>query len=979
MKDMVVALNAAAPTVFCVMDYFTFDGYLALRQYLKRADAVSLEKIVFPGIELRVESPTDFRLNIHCIFSDETTDQELRDFKSALRVRVTNAALSDEALANFARGLGEDDAREHGTTRADIKDSEQTALRVGFETAEVTKQSLFDAVRALGPEKCLVLIPWDTYGGLKELKWRDHPAAASEFMQTANIFESRDPLWISCFLGIKSDANSAFLPNFQHALGGHPKPVVAGSDAHRFSSYGKFPSGKVTWIKADPNFRGLLQILCEPAERTYIGEEPPKLEHVRTNPTKYIEGIRIGKQVTSRVSARWFESDLKLNPGLVAIIGNKGNGKSALADVLGLIANTKQHAHFSFLSRERFRNPRSALAAAFEGTVHWKDGTSLNHVLSDDPDPSAVERAKYLPQGYLEQLCNESSLERGGEFERELKKVIFAHLQESERAGLESLDELLETQSKELFERIAGHKTVIGSINIVIADYERKLSDAYRAELLEKQKQLNLELEAHEKVKPKEVIKPTSNTPELEKIAKELEELREKLKGSEAGLRKLVDEDKDLVKKHQSASKLLERLKNLDIEYQRFVAGSKDEFAALSVPPETVASLTLNSEPIESIRLAIQNRRFEIARSLDANVNGSAAWLVEATRGAISAAQSKLDAPGRAYAKYLADVAAWSKRQAEIQGTADIPNTLASIEARLAELVDLPRKLKDLEKERLRASLSIFNALRSIAERYRTAFGAVQTLVDSNEIVREEFRLEFKVEVQQQGFASTFFEAISQGNIGTFYGVSEGQATLDDLIKRNSFGSTLGVARWLRDIHKAVKCDLRQAERPRISVASLLKKGWTISEFYDWLFDLDYLRPTYSLTLGGKELSQLSPGERGTLLLVFYLLVDRQDLPVIIDQPEENLDNHTVYRLLVPVIREAKRHRQIVIVTHNANLAVVCDAEQIIHARLERSQGNLLVYDAGSIEAADINRRALDVLEGTRPAFNNRRAKYFAD
>jgi predicted ATPase len=114
-------------------------------------------------------------------------------------------------------------------------------------------------------------------------------------------------------------------------------------------------------------------------------------------------------------------------------------------------------------------------------------------------------------------------------------------------------------------------------------------------------------------------------------------------------------------------------------------------------------------------------------------------------------------------------------------------------------------------------------------------------------------------------------------------------------------------------------------------------------------------------------------------LLVFYLLVDRQDLPVVIDQPEENLDNHTVYRLLVPVIREAKKHRQIVVVTHNANLAVVCDAEQIVHARLERDRNNLLVYDSGSIEAAGINRSALNVLEGTRPAFDNRSAKYFAE
>jgi ABC-type lipoprotein export system ATPase subunit len=74
--------------------------------------------------------------------------------------------------------------------------------------------------------------------------------------------------------------------------------------------------------------------------------------------------------------------------------------------------------------------------------------------------------------------------------------------------------------------------------------------------------------------------------------------------------------------------------------------------------------------------------------------------------------------------------------------------------------------------------------------------------------------------------------------------------------------------------------------------------------------------------LGSVELERLSPGQRGALLLIFYLLVDRDRIPIILDQPEENLDNETVYNLLVGVITRAKQHRQVVMVTHNANLAV---------------------------------------------------------
>lgn len=98
--------------------------------------------------------------------------------------------------------------------------------------------------------------------------------------------------------------------------------------------------------------------------------------------------------------------------------------------------------------------------------------------------------------------------------------------------------------------------------------------------------------------------------------------------------------------------------------------------------------------------------------------------------------------------------------------------------------------------------------------------------------------------------------------------------------------------------------------------------------------------------------------------------------PIVLDQPEENLDNETVVSLLVPVLNEAKKTRQIVMVTHNPNLAVVCDAEQIVHATFDRKSFSTLSYRSGSIEDGIINRVVVDVLEGTKVAFNNRGQKY---
>ncbi|MBN1089276.1 hypothetical protein [Pantoea sp. 1B4] len=63
-------------------------------------------------------------------------------------------------------------------------------------------------------------------------------------------------------------------------------------------------------------------------------------------------------------------------------------------------------------------------------------------------------------------------------------------------------------------------------------------------------------------------------------------------------------------------------------------------------------------------------------------------------------------------------------------------------------------------------------------------------------------------------------------------------------------------------------------------------------------------------------------------------------------------------------------------VTHNPNLAVVCDAEQIIHCELDRKNGHNITYTSGAIECNVINNKVVNVLEGTMPAFDNRRAKY---
>jgi len=175
----------------------------------------------------------------------------------------------------------------------------------------------------------------------------------------------------------------------------------------------------------------------------------------------------------------------------------------------------------------------------------------------------------------------------------------------------------------------------------------------------------------------------------------------------------------------------------------------------------------------------------------------------------------------------------------------------------------------------------------------------------------------------------------------------------------------------------SLEMDRRDPKERPVKLTSLLKKNIKKEALYNFLYSLEYLEPKYMLKLAGKELLRLSPGERGVLLLIFYLLVDKEDCPLIIDQPEDNLDNQSVFELVAPCIREARLRRQLFIVTHNPNLAVVCDAEQVIAASIDKANKERVEYISGAIENPLINRRIIDVLEGTKPAFKKRESKYF--
>lgn len=281
-----------------------------------------------------------------------------------------------------------------------------------------------------------------------------------------------------------------------------------------------------------------------------------------------------------------------------------------------------------------------------------------------------------------------------------------------------------------------------------------------------------------------------------------------------------------------------------------------------------------------------------------------------------------------------------------------------------------------MKSQRAELVLDIFRAKEALLADYRKLYSPVQEFIERHPISRQHGALQFSASIAVDGLVEGFLDIIHQGRRGSFQGEQEGRDRLREIVSGSDFCSETGILTFLATMQEHLEHDKQDGGDKAVLLRTQLRQHVSPEDLYAFLYGLSYLKPRFELRWQGKPLDQLSPGERGNLLLIFYLLIDKRDVPLIIDQPEENLDNQTIATMLVPAIKEAKERRQIIIVTHNPNLAVVCDADQIIHSRLDKTDGNRVTYTTGAIENPVITQLIVDVLEGTKPAFDLRDAKY---
>jgi len=252
----------------------------------------------------------------------------------------------------------------------------------------------------------------------------------------------------------------------------------------------------------------------------------------------------------------------------------------------------------------------------------------------------------------------------------------------------------------------------------------------------------------------------------------------------------------------------------------------------------------------------------------------------------------------------------------------------------------------------------------------RTEFQALQKAAKG---VSKELELRIRVTVRFSGNRAPLEALLKKRVGGRLSETIQALADESDLSLQELAGTARDGAEALARRYKLAPA---QAERVAGAAADILME----------IEELD-LRPTTQIELNvatdgepaqWQPLDDLSTGQKATAVLL--LLLHESSAPLVIDQPEDDLDNRFISEVVVPRMREEKRRRQFVFSTHNANIPVLGDAELILGLRAsgEGGQGHAEIPDehVGSIDSEPVRELVEELLEGGREAFEMRRRKY---
>lgn len=677
------------------------------------------------------------------------------------------------------------------------------------------------------------------------------------------------------------------------------KPLIICSDSHDPRNYR--PSHKL-WIKSDPTFNGLKQIIYEPDERVCISDNRPQ----EKAPYHIIDSITISDDLFQK-------EQIVFNKNLTCIIGGKSTGKSILLHNLARSIDPDQVRENSDISLGQCKNDKGKKALTLE-----IDSSKLN-VMWGNGKSGESQSIIYIPQSYLNRLADSS--------------------QET-------------TRIDELVERVLLKRTDLDGNKL--QDRKDTLTQSLNSKKTEN----------------------TNTILEIVRLSESIKVLKNQI--SELGGKDSVEKEIQRLKSERDAIAKELNITEEDIKkYDKAVATTKTKEALITdISSEiksisSIISIICSSVDLSSFSKDTREQIEAIVQKITDEANRT--WIIQKER-LLASLSEKLK-----LTKEECDIA--SKTRDSLKEKIESSNRIKELTQKIAveeetlKAIILKEKIMNDEKEKQNAAILTIS---SSCVDYKKDYEEYAQYISKNANTDDSgLTYEVRIPLRVDDFLKKWRELFRESN-------PQNRTLVDtELFSEDMFTKDL-LAEIIRKTLNGELMTLKAGGNTENTLRSILTDWYNIK---------------YVVKMGNDSVNVMSPGKKALVLLQLLIDLDETECPILIDQPEDDLDNRSIFEQLIPFIKKKKATRQIIIVTHNANIVVGADAEEVIIANQNGADSPNkdsihFSYRSGSIEndcplqnkngdieegilaKQGIQQHICDILEGGERAFKKRKNKY---
>ncbi len=929
--------------VIGINDYLFLDGYEKVLEYKKQGRLPSIE-LILPVIEFRLKefvgSRELGRINYHIIFADDSllnVEQIKTQFLSGFKGK---ANLNVDTSEGFTWGgvISRESLIDLGNHIIEKTPSNKSIsmkpIDVGFNNINF-ELSKIEELLGEGSEPNTIL-KGKYFKAIGKAEWEDFRWDGSP-MEKKNIINNTNIIFSASPTTEKANNGKKSLKdNYVNSR------LLHCSDSHGFAKDIKNTKPKElghcnTWIKSHPTFEGLKQIMFEPEERIRIQKEKPE--------SGKLENLIIEKVSIVSSNNKFTPNDIYFNKNLNVIIGGKSSGKSIL--LYNIAKTLYENPNNSILkykdSEDDFREKDLYNLKSDDSLFDFKVQNYLGinqSIKRENGQSSILPSIKYIPQNHLSNLVDKSK--KNSSILKEYIRNLILENNDSQKDYQDFLEELRNNdkiRENDINEYFTYKKELEGK-QLELQQKGDKESIKKTVEALDlKIKEINKQL-SDEQTKQYNELNTGHSEKELlrNSLINDYEKIITFLKSTEATLKEL-----------ESKQNLL--LENLELPEIQVEFKNKLNFLSKAIFENEKLLKLLHKDDEDNFTIK-ENNLFE-----------------EKT--------SKNNLEIIDYQKNLEPFNKLFENQKQIKG---FQKTISDEKVKLSEIEQIEKEIKNINETASKRKDKIFNDVRINRGIYSTLINKFKSRIES--IKQEDPELDIQSKIYFN------FPKYRKSILSISHGSSRHYDNFEILRDDKKALQEYDFEKYIEDL----KLIFDSIENDKYTLLKSISKKDAIKKILE-----DYFFDHWDITYKKDTIHKMSTGKASLVLLKVMIKLSSIKGPILIDQPEDNLDNRSVTNELVEYLKEKKRERQIIIVTHNANIVVNADAENIIVAnqRGQTSEDNLgspylFDYTNGAIEdsyilvpkekdllkSMGIREHIAEIVEGGKDAFKKRDNKY---